>query len=460
MPAKKKKARTVFVCAVCGGEHVKHQGRCNFCGEWNSLVQEVILPEKPAATLKTVTDTAPLTLAQIESAREPRIQLPDGELNRVLDGGLVPGSLILLGGEPGIGKSTLLLQLALKMSGDPILYVSGEESQRQIKMRAERVDAHNEQLYIYTETALEKVFEAAVDLDPVCVIIDSIQTIYLAELDATPGSMAQVRECTTRIMRFAKDAGVSFFIIGHINKDGAIAGPKILEHIVDTVLEFEGDRHYNYRIVRSTKNRFGATPELGVYEMHAKGLREVDNPSELFLNLSGGEYSGVAAAATLQGSRPLLIEAQALVTPANYGVPQRSATGYDPRRMNMLLAILEKKCGYKLGDKDVFVNLAGGVRLEDPALDLAAACAVVSSLLDLPVSRKICFAAEVGLTGEIRAVSRAGQRVTEAAKLGFDELMVSARQARDEKAARNLKVRAFDQLNDVFAALWGPNAQG
>ena len=413
------------------------------------MVNEAIKARKNAGT-SAESARHPQLLHAIEVGTDARIPISDQELSRVLDGGIVPGSLTLLGGEPGIGKSTLLIQLGLQLGPNPVLYVSGEESEKQVKMRADRIPIQNPALYVYSETNLELIFQAMRETDPVLTIIDSIQTVYSEDVDYTPGSVAQIRECTARIMRMAKDECIATFLVGHITKEGNIAGPKALEHIVDTVLEFEGDRHNNYRIIRSSKNRFGATPEMGIYEMRNDGLHEVANPSEIFLNQSAENFAGVAVSATLQGLRPLLIETQALVSPANYGTPQRSATGFDLRRLNMLLAVLEKKCGFKLGDKDVFVNLAGGIKIDDPALDLSIVCAIVSSLYELIIPKKYAFAAEVGLTGEVRAVSKIDQRITEAGKLGFEKMIISGQQTPSDHHKYELELVFCSNLQEVF----------
>lgn len=381
----------------------------------------------------------------------------DKELDRVLGGGLVEGSLILIGGEPGIGKSTLMLQLALNLKGKKLLYVSGEESEQQIKMRAERItDSPSSDCYILTETSTQNIFKQIEVLEPEIVVIDSIQTLHSAHIESTPGSVSQVRECTAELLRFAKETGTPVFLIGHITKDGAIAGPKILEHMVDTVLQFEGDRHHVYRILRSIKNRFGAAAELGIYEMQGSGLREVSNPSEILLTQRDEELSGIAIAAMLEGARPMLIETQALVSAAAYGTPQRSATGFDTKRMNMLLAVLEKRCGFRLSTQDVFLNIAGGIKVEDPAIDLAVLIAVISSSQDIPVSSKNCFAAEVGLSGEIRAVNRIEQRIAEADKLGFEVIYISKYNMKGINSEKyTLEIRAVSKIEEVFGLIFG-----
>lgn len=399
----------------------------------------------------------PSKVAQIEVASEERTLTGDAELDRVLGGGLVAGSVILIGGEPGIGKSTLMLQLALNMPGKRILYISGEESEQQIKMRAERItNTPKADCYILTETATQNIFKQLEQLEPEIVIVDSIQTLHSAHIESTPGSVSQVRECTAELLRFAKETATPVFLIGHITKDGAIAGPKILEHMVDTVLQFEGDRHHIYRILRSIKNRFGATAELGIYAMQGNGLREVSNPSEILLSQRDEELSGITIGATLEGARPMLIETQALVSISAYGTPQRSATGFDIRRMNMLLAVLEKKCGFRLGAKDVFLNIAGGIKVEDPAIDLAIMAAIISSHEDISISSKICFAAEVGLSGEIRAVNRIEQRIAEAEKLGFDKIVISTYNMKGiDRAKFKIELVTVSKIEEVFALLFG-----
>lgn len=447
------KQKLVFVCSNCGTNYPKWQGQCKSCGEWNSLREE-LEPSKRTRALKASIVHTPQPIHAIPSTPEDRVLLPDHELNRVLDGGMVAGSLILIGGEPGVGKSTLLLQLALRFEPQRVLYASGEESERQIKMRAERIKYQNSELYLVAATDLNQIFRFVEDLEPQLLIIDSIQTIYLDTIDASPGTLVQIRECTTQLMRFVKQNNVSTILVGHITKEGSLAGPKVLEHMVDAVLEFEGDRHYNFRILRSVKNRFGATPQLGVYEMTNEGMIEVDNPSRLFLSHTTEDFSGVAIAATLQGARPFMIEAQALVSDATYGTPQRSATGFDTRRMNMLLAVLEKKCGFKMGTKDVFLNLAGGIKIEDPALDLSLVCAIVSSLLDIPINKKSVFSAEIGLTGEVRPVGRVEARIAEAQKLGFEYFYLSAQHPHGlQEKYTEIEIKYYQKLEDLFRSI-------
>jgi len=395
-------------------------------------------------------------LHEIEAFKEVRVSAIDEELNRVLGGGIVPGSLVLIGGEPGIGKSTLLLQVGLQLGPIRVLYVSGEESEQQIKMRAERLGNTSQSFFILTETNTKNIFLAIEDIHPNIVIIDSIQTLQSNQLDSTPGSIGQVRQCAGELMKFAKETDTPVFLIGHITKDGVLAGPKVLEHMVDTVLQFEGDRHLSYRILRTTKNRFGSTSEIGIYEMVGTGLREVSNPSEILISQKDGPLSGVTIGTTLEGNRPLLIEIQSLVSPASYGTPQRTPTGFDHKRLNMLLAVLEKRCGFKMGMQDVFLNIAGGIRVEDPAIDLAACISIVSSMEEIPISDKICFAAEVGLGGELRAVNKIDMRISEAEKLGFKEMYISkySHKSVDLKKFK-IEVKSFGQLNDVFQDLFG-----
>ena len=413
------KEKTVFFCKSCGNESPKWFGKCPACGEWNTCVEEKEVRGKKKEERRQQNSNIPMPIKEITNAEEQRIILPYEELNRVLGGGLVLGSLVLVGGEPGIGKSTLLLQTALQLTGKKVLYISGEESQTQIKMRADRIGIKNENCLILTETDTKEILSHFKEVQPDIVIVDSIQTLSSPYVDATAGSITQIRETASEMNKIAKSYQVPVFLIGHITKDGSIAGPKILEHIVDTVLQFEGDRHYGFRILRTIKNRFGSASELGIFEMNATGLREVTNPSEFLLSQRDEEVSGIAIAATMEGQRPMLIETQALVSTAAYGTPQRSATGFDIRRMNMLLAVLEKRAGFKLGMKDVFLNIAGGIRSDDPALDLSVVAAVLSSNADIPIDNRCCFAAEVGLSGEIRAVTRIETRIAEADKLGF-----------------------------------------
>lgn len=423
------KEKVVFVCGSCGYESPKWIGKCPACGEWNTFAEHKV-GTKSAVKAFIQKEAAPIAISAIASEDEPRIDMRDGELNRVLGGGLVPGSLVLLGGEPGIGKSTLVLQTVMGLKGMRVLYVSGEESARQLKLRADRLvkggPEEQADIRVVCEAMIEKIFEHVEAVQPDIVIVDSIQTVATETLDSSQGSVSQIRECTAMILKFAKETNTPVLLIGHINKEGSIAGPKILEHMVDTVLQFEGDRHYMYRIVRAVKNRFGSTAELGIYEMMHDGLRPVENPSELLLSdvQAGEELSGVAVACSIEGVRPLLIETQALVSTAAYGTPQRSATGFDIRRLNMLLAVLEKRVGFKLPQRDVYLNIAGGLRVTDPAIDLSVIAAVLSSNVDTGIPRDICFAGEVGLSGEVRPVSRILQRIAEADKLGFRTIVV------------------------------------
>ncbi|MBK6993956.1 MAG: DNA repair protein RadA [Lewinellaceae bacterium] len=427
------KPRTIFFCSNCGASAPKWLGKCPQCNEWNTFQEELIqketvAEEKRKSWAPTMGGRAEspkaVLLDQVKTGKTPRLATPDQELNRVLGGGIVPGSLVLIGGQPGIGKSTLLLQIAMKIPAK-VLYVSGEESEEQIKMRADRVGDFKSECYILTETNTNKILQQAQELMPQMMIVDSIQTMSTPHLDSAPGGIAQVRECTGEFLRFAKETNVPIFLVGHINKEGDIAGPKLLEHIVDCVLQFEGDRHNTYRILRTLKNRFGSTDEMGIYEMQAAGLREVSNPSELLLSQKDEELSGCSVAATMEGMRPMLIETQALVSKAVFGTPQRSATGFDMRRLSMLLAVLEKRCGYFFSMNDVFLNLAGGIRVEDPAIDLSIVVSLISSLMDVSIQSNVCFAGEVGLSGEIRAVQCVEQRIAEADRLGFKEIYVS-----------------------------------
>jgi DNA repair protein RadA/Sms len=419
------KNKSVFVCQNCGAEAVKWIGRCPSCGEWNSYVEEVARKESTHSTSYKGSNNNPQKLSEITSMREERIDTQSAELNRILGGGLVPGSLVLIGGEPGIGKSTLALQVALKMKNQRTLYISGEESNQQIKLRADRLGIPNDNCQVLGETLLENILLHLEKQKPDIAVIDSVQTLYTEAIESSPGSVSQIRECTARLMRFAKETHTPLFLIGHINKEGTIAGPKVLEHIVDTVLQFEGDHHHVYRILRSAKNRFGSTAELGIFEMRGDGLREVTNPSEILITHSDESLSGVAVAATIDGIRPFLIEVQALVSSAVYATPQRSSTGFDLRRLSMLLAVLEKRAGFKLATKDVFLNIAGGIKVNDPAIDTAVIAAILSSNIDVATGKDTCMAGEVGLSGEIRPVNRIEQRISEAAKLGFSRIIVS-----------------------------------
>jgi DNA repair protein RadA/Sms len=421
------KSKTIYYCTNCGYQSSKWLGKCPSCGEWNTFQEEVITKEdkrKSGSTNKT-TLSKPVSIDSIKTEKDIRIDTRNKELNRVLGGGLVPGSIILVGGEPGIGKSTLLLQAALNMKRLRTLYISGEESYRQIKLRADRLKIKNENVFILNETLTSNIFKHINDLTPGLIIIDSIQTLYTDIIDTSPGSISQIRESAAELQRLAKTSNIPVILVGHITKEGSLAGPKVLEHMVDTVLQFEGDRNYGFRILRSVKNRFGSTSELGIFEMSQDGLHEIINPSEILLSQRDENVSGVAISATVEGQRPMLVETQALVSNAAFGTPQRSSTGYDARRLNMLLAVLEKKNGYRLSVKDVFMNIAGGIRVDDPAIDLAVVASIISSFTDIIIDNKTCFAGEVGLSGEIRAVSKIENRITEAEKLGFDKMIIS-----------------------------------
>jgi DNA repair protein RadA/Sms len=454
------KSKTTFYCQNCGAQYAKWVGQCTSCKAWNSVMEEVVERSSRHPVWKADGPSGktakPLRISEIRAGETLRLPTGDPELDQVLGGGLVPGSLTLIGGEPGIGKSTLMLQIALR-TPRKTLYVSGEESQGQIKMRSERIASATDSCYILTETLTQKIFQQAEALRPDLVIVDSIQTLHSDYLDATPGSVSQIRECTAELIRFAKESDTPVVLIGHITKDGSIAGPKILEHMVDTVLQFEGDRNHVFRILRGLKNRFGSTAELGIYEMQGNGLHPVANPSQLLLSQNREALSGTAIAATLEGVRPLLIEIQALVSSAVYGTPQRSATGFPPRRLNMLLAVLEKRAGFKLAAKDVFLNVTGGIQVDDPAIDLAVLAAILSSNADIPIPRDNCFAAEVGLAGEIRPVPRIGQRITEAEKLGLSVIYVSSHAPIPEKN-HAIEVRRVARVEDLVRSLFGPGS--
>ncbi len=460
------KSRSTFFCQSCGYEASKWLGKCPSCNAWNTFVEEVVQKKTDDKnewnpTPSREKTSRPKTLAEIESGSEIRISTSDNELDRVLGGGIVPGSLVLIGGEPGIGKSTLMLQLGLALRNFKVLYVSGEESEQQIKMRAERLtDAglknSNQNFYTLAETNTRNIFTSIESLQPQVVIIDSIQTLHSHLLDSTAGSIAQVRQCSGELMKFSKETNTPVFLVGHITKDGLLAGPKVLEHMVDTVLQFEGDRHLAYRILRTTKNRFGSTSEIGIYEMLGSGLREVSNPSEILISQKDGHISGATIGATIEGNRPLLIEIQSLVSPASYGTPQRTPTGFDQKRLNMLLAVLEKRCGFRMGTQDVFLNMAGGITVEDPAIDLAICISIISSMEEIPISDKFCFAAEVGLGGELRAVNRIDQRISEAEKLGFTEIYISKYSQKSiDPSKTKIKVKSFGKLMEVFQDLFG-----
>ncbi|MEZ2335130.1 DNA repair protein RadA [Mucilaginibacter sp. RCC_168] len=490
------KTRFAYFCQSCGFESAKWLGKCPSCQQWNTFVEEIIDKGTTTSvpTWKVTSNTQqrankPVQVADITFSEEYRMQTPDKEFNRVLGGGIVAGSLVLIGGEPGIGKSTLMLQLALNMPDLKVLYVSGEESERQIKMRAERLISLPSQppqggakengsivinsetppaggggaCYVLCETSTQNIFKQIEALEPDLVVIDSIQTLHSSHIESTPGSVSQVRECTAEMLRFAKETSTPVFLIGHITKDGMIAGPKILEHMVDTVLQFEGDRHHIYRILRTVKNRFGSASELGIYEMLGEGLREVSNPSEILLSQRDEPLSGITISATLEGMRPMLIETQALVSTSAYGTPQRTATGFDTKRMSMLLAVLEKRCGFRLGAKDVFLNITGGIRVEDPAIDLGLAAAIISSHEDMPIPFKTCFAGELGLSGEIRAVNRVEQRIAEAQKLGFNQIFISKYNlpaaGQDKKrmdlSRYDIDIKIVSSIEEVFSLLFG-----
>ncbi len=456
------KTKTVYICSNCGADSPKWIGKCPNCGEWNTYVEETVVKESPAArrgaaAFSSSSKPRPVLLRDISAEKEERLDMKDEELNRVLGGGLVRGSLVLIGGEPGIGKSTLILQTVLKLPELRVLYVSGEESSKQLKMRADRIDPDNQNCLILCETNLEQIFAHVENVKPDLLVVDSIQTVFTENVESSPGSITQVRECSAAILKYAKESGVPVLLIGHINKEGSIAGPKVLEHIVDTVLQFEGDQHYMYRILRSIKNRFGSTAELGIYEMRQDGLRQVSNPSELLLTQNHEGLSGVAIAAAIEGIRPFLIETQALVSTAVYGTPQRSATGFDIRRMNMLLAVLEKRAGFKLAQKDVFLNIAGGLRVNDPAIDLAVLSAILSSSLDISIETGVCMAGEIGLSGEIRPVNRIEQRIMEAEKLGFSRIIIPFNNLKGFNASPKSRIEIVQvrKVEEAFRQLFG-----
>jgi DNA repair protein RadA/Sms len=454
------KVKTSFFCTNCGYESAKWLGKCPSCQQWNSFIEEVITKEDS----KTKTNwkeegrshgTKTILISDIESGEEKRIVTKDPELNRVLGGGIVPGSLVLVSGEPGIGKSTLFLQIALQLTQLTTLYVSGEESEQQIKMRADRINIKHTDFYLLTETATQQIFQEIKKLKPQLVVIDSIQTLQSQYIDSSPGSISQIRECASEFQRFAKETQTPVIIIGHITKDGTIAGPKLLEHMVDTVLQFEGDQHYAYRILRTTKNRFGSTSELGIYEMTSTGMKPVNNPSDILITQKEDQLSGVAIAATMEGLRPLLVEVQALVTPSVYGTPQRTVSGFDSRRLQLLLAVLEKRGGFHFGTRDVFINITGGLKIEDPAIDLAMVCALLSSFEDIPIAQNIVFSGEVGLSGEIRAVNRIEQRIAEAEKLGFEKIVISKYNKRSMGNQKfNIEILTAGRVDEVYKILF------
>ncbi len=448
--------KTVYTCQNCGTQSPKWMGRCSACGEWNTFVEEVVEKKNSIGTIAARLATKqPLTLGKVEAENYQRISIGIDEFDRVLGGGIVPGSIVLLGGEPGIGKSTLVLQMALGLKEKKILYISGEESLQQIKLRATRLKLNSENCLFLSETSLEQVIAQTEQAQPHLLIIDSIQTISTENIESSPGSVSQVRECTSAILKYAKQNSVAVILIGHINKEGSIAGPKVLEHMVDTVLQFEGDTNYMYRILRSNKNRFGSTNELGIFEMRSSGLQEILNPSEQLISKVSDDVSGTAIAATIEGIRPFLIEIQALVSTAAYGTPQRSSTGFDLRRLNMLLAVLEKRAGFKLIAKDVFLNIAGGLKISDPATDLAVICSILSSNIDIAIDHKTCFTGEVGLTGEIRAVNRIEQRIAEASKLGFQRIFIPKLNKGFDASKFNIEVIKTARVEEVFRGIFG-----
>ncbi|MBE9469540.1 MAG: DNA repair protein RadA [Bacteroidetes bacterium] len=448
------KTKTVYVCQNCGAQSPKWIGKCPSCQEWNTYSEEIITKKNNTTSL-SVSTSAPQLINDIEISNDKRIDTKNTEFNRVLGGGLVPGSLILIGGEPGIGKSTLMLQVSLNISNHKILYVSGEESQSQIRLRADRIGINGSSCFILCETSVENVILNVEKLDPDIIIIDSIQTLQTERIETSPGSISQIRECANIIQRFAKQTSKSFILVGHINKEGSIAGPKILEHTVDTVLQFEGDSNYMYRILRATKNRFGSTSELGIYEMRQSGLRQVSNPSELLMSQNNLNLSGSAVSSTVEGVRPFLIEIQALVSSSVYSSPQRTSTGFDLRRLSMLLAVLEKRAGFRLATKDVFLNIAGGIKVDDPAIDLAVVCAILSSDQDVSINKNICFAGEIGLSGEIRPVNRIEQRIHEAEKLGFSQIFIPKFSKKSVDFSKyDIKIFEMSKVEEVFKILF------
>ena len=451
------KAKTYYFCQECGYQSSSWLGRCPECGKFGTFAEEVVKAAPIAGTRRASSAgvSTPKRIQEVTYSETKRIPTHCGEFDRVLGGGIVPGSLLLLGGEPGIGKSTLLLQTALAIHDRKLLYVSGEESEQQIKMRADRIGINTEQCYVVSETVTQRIFEHVDAVQPDILVVDSIQTISTEDIDSPAGSVSQIRQCTTEFQHYAKTTGVPVLLIGHITKDGSLAGPKVMEHIVDAVLQFEGDRNYGYRILRALKNRFGSTSEIGIFEMQGSGLREVSNPSEFLLSQRDETLSGAAVAATLEGARPMFIEVQSLVSSAVYGTPQRNANGFDMRRLSMLLAVLEKRCGFKLGAKDVFLNIAGGIRVNDPAIDLAVACAILSSNVDIPISPRNAFAAELGLSGEVRPVTRVEQRVAEADRLGFEKIFVSKYNLRELDSKRyHMEIIAVSVIEEAFRALF------
>ncbi len=456
------KIKLAYFCQNCGYNSPKWLGKCPSCNEWNTMVEELVTKDEPEkgswrfGSGATKAKSVSKKISDITATERYRIITEDAELNRVLGGGLVPGSLVLIGGEPGIGKSTLMLQIALSLKDYNVLYVSGEESEQQLKMRAERLSFQNDRCYILTETSTDLIFRQIEQTEPDVVIIDSIQTLVSPLIESGAGSVSQIKECAAELMKFAKESDIPVIMIGHITKDGSIAGPKILEHMVDTVLQFEGDRYMTYRILRTTKNRFGSTAELGIYEMNAEGLRQVSNPSEILISERASQISGIAIAAMMEGNRPLNIEIQSLVSTTTYGMPQRTSNGFDSRRLQMLLAVLEKRGNFRLGTQDVFLNIAGGLKVEDPAIDLAVCAAIASSYEDIAILQSVCFAAEVGLGGEIRAVSRIESRISEAEKLGYKKIFVSKNNFKGlDQTKFKIKIIATEKLEEVFGELFG-----
>jgi DNA repair protein RadA/Sms len=457
------KVKTAYFCQVCGNESTKWTGKCPSCGQWNTLVEELIQKDTKKGTAASDWDDyhekgatkKTRHLNEIETSETPRILTVDGELNRVLGGGIVPGSLVLVAGEPGIGKSTLFLQMGLQLQKELVLYISGEESDQQIKMRADRLGMKSENFYLLTETSTQVIFQEIKKLKPQVIIVDSIQTLESSFIESSPGSVSQIRECAAEFQQFAKETNTPVFLIGHITKEGSIAGPKLLEHMVDTVLQFEGDRHYAYRILRTLKNRFGSTAELGIYQMNDTGMSPVTNPSEILITQKEEDLGGIAIAATIEGQRPLLIEVQALVTQSVYGTPQRTVSGFDSRRLQLLLAVLEKRGGFHFGVKDVFLNIAGGLKVEDPSIDLAVIVALLSSYEDTPVPHTVCFAGEVGLSGEIRAISRIEQRIAEAEKLGFSKIVLSKYNQKGLKKEKHaIEIVTMGRVEELYRYLF------
>jgi DNA repair protein RadA/Sms len=448
------KVKKAFFCQSCGAQNAQWQGQCNACKAWNTLVEEIIEKETPKEWVSdtSLQNTIPIPINAIDVTQTPRIKTKDEELNRVLGGGLVPGSVILLGGEPGIGKSTLLLQVSLSLTTN-VLYISGEESQQQIKLRADRMGLSGENCFVLSQTETQKIFQQIQKVKPDLLIVDSIQTLHSNHIESGAGSVSQIRATAGELIQFAKNTNTPVILVGHITKDGNIAGPKILEHMVDTVLQFEGDRNHIYRILRAQKNRFGATSEIGIYEMISQGLRQVTNPSEVLISEKEEALSGHAIAATVEGIRPLMIEVQALVSTAVYGTPQRSSTGFNAKRLNMLLAVLEKRAGFSLGSKDVFINITGGITIEDPALDMAVVAALLSSYHDIPILQKICFAAEIGLSGEIRPIAKAEIRIQEAEKLGFEQIVLS-KFSKLGTTPKSIKIKAFSKVENLVDFLF------